>query len=61
LPKDGVSTVADTRGNAALKADERESRMNSYLVNHSEFAMPAGIQALPPYMRVVGYGPAEQE
>jgi sigma-E factor negative regulatory protein RseA len=61
LPQDGVTTVADSEDNAALKADERESRLNAYLVNHSEFAMPAGIQALPPYMRVVGYGQAEQE
>lgn len=61
LPQDGVARVADTEGNTALKADERESRLNSYLVNHSEFAMPAGIQALPPYMRVVGYGQPEQE
>lgn len=61
LPQDGIARVADTEGNAALKRDDRESRLNSYLVNHSEFAMPAGIQALPPYMRVVGYGQPEQE
>lgn len=61
LPRDGVSTVSETTGAPALKVDERESRLNSYLVNHSEFAMPAGIQALPPYMRVVGYGSPEQE
>ena len=59
--RDGITTVAETEGNAAVQADERESRLNAYLVNHSEFAMPAGIQALPPYMRVVGYGQAEQE
>jgi len=61
LPQDGVARVSETQGITALKADERESRLNSYLVNHSEFAMPAGIQALPPYMRVVGYGQPEQE
>ena len=61
LPQDSVTAVAETEGNTAVQADELESRLNGYLVNHSEFAMPAGIQALPPYMRVVGQGQAEQE
>lgn len=31
--------------------------LNDYLVHHNRFAASAGVQGVPPYARIVGYGP----
>ncbi len=36
-----------------------ESRLNSYVVNHNEYAASSGIQGVLPYMRIVGFAPNE--
>lgn len=49
------TTVSDSPPpQAPIPLDDRATRLNGYLVNHSEFASPNGMQVLPPYMRVVG-------
>lgn len=32
-----------------------ESKLNSYLVNHSEYTLSTGMQGVIPYVRIVGY------
>lgn len=55
LQAEGFTTVAESNNiKPPLQFDDKATRLNGYLVNHSEFASPNGMQALPPYMRVVG-------
>src|SRR3990172_1710217 len=36
-----------------------ETKLNHYLTNHNEYALPADVQGMLPYARIVGYDPAE--
>lgn len=36
-----------------------ESKLNSYLVNHSEYTLSTGMQGVIPYVRIVGYDAEE--
>lgn len=60
IPAQDFTTVADTQGQLPTPLlDDKAMRLNGYLVNHSEFSAPNGIQTLPPYLRVVGQGQNE--
>lgn len=37
-----------------------ESRLNHYLTNHSEYAVPTDVHGMLPYGRIVGYDPAAE-
>ncbi|MBD3670565.1 MAG: sigma-E factor negative regulatory protein [Gammaproteobacteria bacterium] len=52
--EENIARVTERPAAADESPNERAARLNGYLVNHSEFASPSGIQALPPYVRVVG-------
>ncbi|MDH5184650.1 MAG: sigma-E factor negative regulatory protein [Gammaproteobacteria bacterium] len=55
LQSQDFTTVADSLNiKPPLQFDDKATRLNGYLVNHSEFSSPNGMQVLPPYMRVVG-------
>ena len=55
LQSNDFTTVAGTENSKQpIQLDDKASRLNGYLVNHNEFAAPNGMQALPPYTRVVG-------
>jgi len=55
LQSEDFTTVSEsTNIKPPLQLDDKATRLNGYVVNHSEFAAPNGMQALPPYMRVVG-------
>jgi len=55
LQAEDFTTVSEsTNIKPPLQLDDKATRLNGYMVNHSEFAAPNGMQALPPYMRVVG-------
>jgi negative regulator of sigma E activity len=57
------TTPAVWEGNAApvqsagwhVPGDPAASRLNSYLVNHSEHRSSIGVPAMSPYVRIVGY------
>jgi hypothetical protein len=38
-----------------VKEPETESTLNTFLVEHNEFASSSGIGGMMPYVRVVGY------
>lgn len=55
------TTVSESQApKPPLQFDDKATRLNGYLVNHSEFASPIGMQALPPYTRVVGQEQAQE-
>ncbi|MCG2635177.1 MAG: sigma-E factor negative regulatory protein [Gammaproteobacteria bacterium] len=49
-----IVAVSGTRW--ALAQPEVERRLNGYLIDHSERATGVGVQAMMPYVQVVGYG-----
>lgn len=55
LQVDDFTTVSGAQNpKSSIQMDDKATRLNGYLVNHSEFSSPNGMQALPPYTRVVG-------
>ena len=60
LAAQDFTTVAEAENTQQnLFMNDKAMRLNGYLVNHSEFSNPNGIQTLPPYLRVVGQGEIE--
>lgn len=57
-PLQGDRPGAETRIAAAQQPAPSGSRLQEYLVNHSEYAASGGMPGMSPYARVVGY---EQE
>lgn len=55
LPHQAVATNGVTEAQLRQVKDEARARMNSYLVNYSEYRTNAGLQGMLPYARTVTY------